>query len=146
MTQSRRSAARGIRAASPSHELIIIGAGASGLAAAAHLARAGGSALVLEARERIGGRIWSHEEPGLPVPVELGAEFIHGRAEVTFDLLARAASAAIDTGGEHWSLRDGKLQPAHDLFSGIQHAIGRSKALAKKDMSLDDYLDGPMRN
>jgi monoamine oxidase len=146
MTQARRTATRGKQGPAASHEVIIIGAGASGLAAAARLARAGASALVLDARERIGGRIWSHEEPGLPVPVELGAEFIHGCAKVTFDLLARAASAAVDTGGEHWSLRDGKLQPSDDLYTGIRHAFSRSKALAKKDVSFERFLEGPMRD
>jgi monoamine oxidase len=146
MTKSTTSVPRRGRSARAPHDVIIIGAGAAGLAAAAELARAGASALVLEARERLGGRIWSHQEPGLPVPVELGAEFIHGCAAVTFDLLARAASAAIDTAGEHWSLRHGKLQPSDDLFTGIRHAIGRGTALAKKDMSLDTYLDGPMRD
>jgi hypothetical protein len=54
---------------------------------------------VVEARERVGGRIWSHEEPGIPVSIELGAEFIHGRAGATFDLIAKAGSAAVDAGG-----------------------------------------------
>ena len=58
------------------YDVLIIGAGAAGLTAAAELARAHVSALVVDARERIGGRIWSHQEPGLPVPVEFGAEFM----------------------------------------------------------------------
>src|SRR3954464_10651172 len=92
-----------------SYDVIVIGAGAAGLAAASELARAGRRALVLEARDRIGGRIWTHQEPGVPVPIELGAEFSHGRPQATFNLLAKAESAAVDSGGEHWSLRDGRL-------------------------------------
>jgi hypothetical protein len=47
-------------------EVIILGAGAAGLGAARRLARAG-------------GRIHTRHPPSVPVPVELGAEFIHGR-------------------------------------------------------------------
>jgi monoamine oxidase len=127
--------------AASSYDVIVIGAGAAGLTAADELARAGCSALLMEARERVGGRIWSHHEPGLPVPVELGAEFIHGRAEATLSLLDKAGSAAIDTGGEHWTLRNGKLGPSDDLFSKIQEAMRKTQALEKKDMSFDIFLE-----
>jgi monoamine oxidase len=129
-----------------SYDAIVIGAGASGLAAAAALARAGASALVLEARERIGGRIWSAYDPTLPVPAELGAEFVHGRAPATFALLARAGSAAVDTGGEHWTLRDGALAQSEDLFSNIRRAMQKSAALERRDLSFDEYLDRHMRS
>ena len=122
-------------------DLVIIGAGAAGLAAAHDLARVDKSALVLDARERIGGRIWSHHEPRLPVPVELGAEFIHGASKATFELLHKAGTAALDAGGEHWSLRDGKLLPSKDLFRQIRVAMQRTQALVKKDLSLDVFLE-----
>jgi len=59
-------------------DVIIIGAGASGLAAARGLIRAGNRVLVLEARERIGGRVYTHPAD-LQAPIELGAEFVHGK-------------------------------------------------------------------
>jgi len=59
---------------------IIIGAGAAGLAAARDLSRAGRKVLVLEARDRIGGRVYTHRDPESPVPNELGAEFVHGKS------------------------------------------------------------------
>ena len=121
-------------------DALIIGAGAAGLAASDELARSGRSALLIEARERVGGRIWSHDEPGLPVPVELGAEFIHGNAQPTFSLLEKAASAAVDAGGEHWTLRNGRLGPSDELFSGIQDAMQRTRTLLRKDMPFDAYL------
>jgi monoamine oxidase len=122
------------------HDVLIIGAGAAGLTAAAELARAHVSALVLDARERIGGHIWSHHEPGLPVPVELGAEFIHGYAEATFALLAKAATAAVDTGGAHWSLREGTLAPADELFTEIRTAMQETQVLEKQDLAFDAFL------
>jgi monoamine oxidase len=123
------------------YDVIVIGAGAAGLAAAAELARSGRHALVVDARERIGGRIWSHEEPGVPVPIELGAEFIHGRAKATFDLISQAGGAAVDTGGERRSLREGRLVRAPDLFREVRVAMERNEALAHRDMSFDAYLD-----
>ncbi|MDB5901698.1 MAG: hypothetical protein JWM26_576 [Betaproteobacteria bacterium] len=127
-------------------DLIILGAGASGLAAAADLARAGCSALVLDARDRIGGRIWSHHEPGLALPVELGAEFIHGLAKPTFALIDKAAAAAVDSGGEHWSLRDGELRASHDLFSQIRDAMKATRVLEQKDLSFDAFLDRHLKD
>jgi phytoene dehydrogenase-like protein len=73
---------------------VIIGAGAAGLAAAARIATTARSALVFEARDRLGGRCWTHCEPGLAVPVELRAEFIHGTPAVTLNELAQAGMAA----------------------------------------------------
>lgn len=57
--------------------VIVIGAGVSGLAAAKSLHEAGANVTVLEARQRIGGRIHTdHDTFG--VPVEIGAQYIHG--------------------------------------------------------------------
>src|SRR5688500_18856845 len=64
----------------PRFDVIVIGAGAAGLAAAATLSEAGKNVCILEARDRIGGRIFSRVEPDVPIAIELGAEFIHGRS------------------------------------------------------------------
>jgi monoamine oxidase len=75
--------------------VIVLGAGAAGLAAADELARAGRSVLVLEARGRVGGRVWTRRMAGIEAPVELGAEFIHGRAPATHALLKRAGIGVV---------------------------------------------------
>jgi monoamine oxidase len=58
--------------------IIVIGAGISGLAAAHELSRQGRHVVLLEARERVGGRILTLRSPEWPIPIELGAEFVHG--------------------------------------------------------------------
>ena len=83
-------------------------------------------ALVLEARDRIGGRIWTQREPGLPSPIELGAEFIHGRVPATFELLRATGHVALDAPEKHFSLRRGSLQRLdHALFAQMQRALAR---------------------
>ncbi len=71
------------------YDVIIIGAGAAGLAAGRRLHDAGQSILILEARDRIGGRIWT-DHTFADFPIEQGAELIHGESAVTHDLLQAA--------------------------------------------------------
>jgi monoamine oxidase len=53
-------------------DVLVIGAGAAGLTAAAELEAGGVAVLTLEARKRTGGRVWSVHDPRWPVAVELG--------------------------------------------------------------------------
>ena len=76
-------------------DALVIGAGAAGLAAARELSQAGLHLCVLEARDRIGGRVLTLEPPDWPRPVELGAEFVHGEVPETLDI-ARAAGLAVE--------------------------------------------------
>ena len=124
-----------------SQDVIVIGAGAAGLAAAAALGGAGRSVLVLEARDRIGGRIWTRLEPALAAPVELGAEFIHGESPETAELLRRAGAPAVDISAEHWSLIDGRLQQrTQSLLGKVRAAFEAADVLSRPDMSLEDFL------
>src|SRR6516162_3325167 len=125
----------------PESDVIVIGAGAAGLIAAAELIGAGRSVTVLEAGDRIGGRLWTRREPGVAVPIELGAEFIHGHAPFTQSLLERAGTAVIEAAGTDFTLAHGRLEPRDALFPQIQQAIQRSDALERRDMSFDEFLD-----
>lgn len=57
-------------------DTIVVGAGVSGLTAARLLARSGQRVVVLEARDRVGGRVWSHRADGHVM--DRGASWIHG--------------------------------------------------------------------
>ena len=125
------------RSSSLDADVIVIGAGAAGLAAADALARARHSVLVLEARERVGGRCWTRAMPGLGIPVELGAEFMHGEARATHALLARAGIAAVDLVREQRDLRGGRLRPMNAFVHAARAVQG---ALLPKDVSFEAFL------
>jgi monoamine oxidase len=127
--------------ATPSFDVIVVGAGAAGLMAAGELVRAGRSVLLLEARDRVGGRIWTRTEPGFPTPIELGAEFIHGHAPLTLALLAQVGTAAIESSDSHVTLIEGIPRPRDAFFPQIRRAMRDSNVLAKQDMSFDDFLE-----
>jgi monoamine oxidase len=90
-------------------EVIVIGAGAAGLAAAAELGLAGLSVVLLEARDRIGGRIFTQRDPVCNAPVELGAEFIHGRPPEIWRPLTERGVPITEVDGENWCFQSGQL-------------------------------------
>lgn len=72
----RRAARRLLETAPDARSVLVIGAGLAGLRAAEVLAKAGRQVIVLEARDRVGGRI--RTDRSLGVPLEMGAAWIHG--------------------------------------------------------------------
>ncbi len=122
-------------------DVIVIGAGAAGLEAAAQLTRAGRSVLLLEARERVGGRIFTLPAPHFPAPLELGAEFIHGEAAASRALLQQAGIAAIDAAAPRWVLRSGVLEPGEDWFASLLPALQAAEILRVRDVAFESLLE-----
>lgn len=138
--------------------VLVIGAGFAGLAAARDLAQAGVDVTVLEARDRIGGRVWtSRLWPDLPV--DMGASWIHGVRGNPLTALADAAgatraatsydsAAAFGPGGvaaeapEPWNI----LAEAQALAEGLEAdlslaaAVARTKAWAQADAAGQDAI------
>jgi monoamine oxidase len=120
-------------------DVAVIGAGAAGLAAAAELQRRGLRVAVLEARDRIGGRILTVRAPGVAAPIELGAEFIHGEAPLTERLVAAAGLADYDVTGDHWLAERGHLRRYNGFWKQIDHILDRVDPAAE-DQSVAELL------
>jgi monoamine oxidase len=125
-------------------DVAVIGAGAAGLAAAAQLCARGCSVCLLEARDRVGGRIYTRREPDLPVPLELGAEFVHGKAPATLQWLAASNRPLVDAAQSRFVLRAGKLRPGDDLFPELKARLGKIRR-PRHDLPFAEFLDGPAR-
>ncbi len=82
------------------NDVIVVGAGISGLAAARKLAEAGLRVTLVEARDRVGGRIHTVPPVAGELPVELGAEFVHGLPLELIHLIEEAGLTRFELGGE----------------------------------------------
>ncbi|NCD71281.1 flavin monoamine oxidase family protein [Mucilaginibacter agri] len=119
-------------------DIIIIGAGAAGLMAARLLTQAGKKVLVLEARNRAGGRIHTVSDDAVG-HIELGAEFIHGDLPVTLELLDKAGIKYNHAGGEMWHFRDGKFSVGDEEMDGWDKLMDCLNQL-KEDLSISSFL------
>ena len=128
------------------YDVVVIGAGAAGLAAAARLAEGGRSVLLLDARDRVGGRVDTRHEPGLTAPVELGAEFIHGEAPATRRWLAKIGTPAPEVPDSHWRIVNGRLERQDGFFQEVQSAFRRHEPLAMNDISFAQFLDVTLKD
>jgi monoamine oxidase len=127
-------------------DVLILGAGAAGLAAARDLSHAGLSVTIIEARPRVGGRILTQHDSRSPVPLELGAEFIHGERAETLSLAQAAGLAVLELPDTH-ELAAGGAFKAMDGFWGLvdrmNHDLARRLARIGRDFPVSEYLDSP---
>ena len=126
----------GVRAAdrildTSAQSIIIVGAGMAGMSAAKTLSDAGKEITVYEGRDRIGGRILTSSQLG--VPVDLGASWIHGTRRNPLTRLAQQAGMdTLETDGDYdiWSegekIRDRDAPDWLDEVTSVQHSIGAS--------------------
>lgn len=120
-------------------DVIVVGAGVAGLAAAGELARHGLTVRVLEARARIGGRVYSTTPRGWGQPVELGAEFIHSGNETLWTLLKNARTDTYAISDKMWWRRDGELRAVPDFWKRIA-AVAEAIPADAKGGSMADFL------
>ena len=125
-------------------EIIIVGAGASGLMAARELSAAGKFVRIAEARSRAGGRINTISSPDFSMRIEGGAEFVHGNLPLTLGLLKEAGIAYHTVEGELWNARNGKPHKQEDFIEDQKVLIKKLKEL-KEDMSVQQFLDENFR-
>jgi len=121
----------------PRPTVIILGAGAAGMAAAAVLSEKKISTLILEGRNRIGGRIHTINDPAFPIPVDLGAEYVHGDPDVTWKIIREANLIAHDVPFDNYELRGNRL--VH--LQGFSEEIGKiMTGIPRADLSFAEFL------
>lgn len=103
-----RAAHGGGARGAPTADVLVLGGGVAGLKAGRDLRAAGLRVVVLEARDRVGGRVWTDRSLA-PHPVELGAEFVHGDRADTWDLIRHLGLAT-----RRWPKSDESLVQLED--------------------------------
>jgi monoamine oxidase len=121
--------------------VIVVGAGAAGLAAARELARAGVRVTILEARNRVGGRIFTTRLRGWALPIELGAEFIHGRPRETLSLVEEARLLVDRVPDLHWLRTRRGVEDRNDFFEQMSRITSRMRKQGP-DRSVAEFLQG----
>ncbi len=122
--------------------VVVVGAGVAGLAAAQRLEVADVEVTVLEARERLGGRVWTLHPDGLGVPAELGAEFIHGETPEIDQIVRDEQLRALDMAGRRWSSRRGTLRLLDNFWERLDRVMRQLKEDRKEDRSFAEALAG----
>lgn len=123
------------------NDVLIVGAGAAGLAAARSLKQAGLTFRILEASERSGGRIMTVHDPNTGAPIELGAEFIHGEAQHTTRLIEEARLVTVPVLGQHYRSDDGQLSSQKRIWKRMSRVFKRMDAGREEDRSFEDFLN-----
>ena len=122
-------------------DVVIVGAGVAGLAAASHLARKGMEVRILEAGTRICGRIFTVHDALSPLPIELGAEFVHGRPPETWELIRKNNLTAFEHTAQALHIDRGRVLKESEVGEIGDRALSQmAKSSRRKDESFEQYL------
>ncbi len=122
------------------HEIVIIGAGLAGLVAERDLLRTGHKVIVLEARNRVGGRTWTVPFEAAGCAVDLGAEWVAPDHHTTVVKELQAYGLRLETSpAQPTTAEAAPLMPAEDLRQWLDQL---SKAANAIDVSAPDWYRG----
>jgi monoamine oxidase len=122
------------------NSILVVGAGAAGLTAARMLAEAGMQVTLLEARDRMGGRIHTVRDLPFSPFADLGAEFIHGKLPETFSLMKEAGLKHHSTAGSMWQAKNGQLSK-DEHFIENWHVLEEKLEALQENITVDAFLD-----
>jgi monoamine oxidase len=120
-------------------KIVVIGAGASGLMAASVLCENNHDVTVIEARDRIGGRIHTIRDK-FSMPLEAGAEFIHGKQPLTMSLLEQSGAARSLLKGKRYQVWEGRLEKG-DLFDDDWEKLTKALKKLEKDTDIASFIE-----
>ncbi len=121
------------------YDVIVVGAGVAGLMAASILSESL-KVLILEGRERTGGRIFTPIPGGFSQQVEAGAEFVHGNLTLTKQVLKKAGAHIYISEGSIWRMEAGRLVQQTDYIKNDEAITAKLKKL-KKNITLYEFLE-----
>jgi monoamine oxidase len=128
--------------AAATSDVVIVGAGVAGLAAAGELGRRGLTVTLLEARDRLGGRVWTIRPAGWQTPVELGAEFVHAGNDSLWRLMRKHRLGTTSVPPRHWLWHRAELEKIDDIAKRIEHVTGRIEPKRMHGWSFAEFLQG----
>ena len=121
-------------------DVVVVGAGAAGLMAAWELVQTGKRTAVIEGKDYVGGRIHTIQDDKFELPVELGAEFVHGDLELTKMLLKKAGVETYEVKGDIWQNEDKSLEEQNDFIEDYS-VLNKKFKEVKEDISVAEFFE-----
>jgi hypothetical protein len=83
--------------------------------------------------------MFTRHDPRLPLPIELGAEFLHGAAEEVDAIADRARLTLVDVKGDRWASARGRMSRITDFWDRLDRILGQTDKRRVPDRSLSEF-------